>query len=86
MMKAISAQSAAKLSKILIAKLGTPEGGSPACDIYGTTYESTWRYRRDDGTSWSKLGFGPTRKMVTLREFIRKNGEKVYSFSVYICK
>jgi hypothetical protein len=63
----ISEQSAKKLCHVLTRKLGTPEGGSPASFMGRTEYEHSWRYRLDDGTALARLGYGPTRKMVTLQ-------------------
>ena len=61
----ISPHSARLLSLRLCAKLGTPESSAWSCQNRWHT-ESTWRFRTDDGSAWSRLGHGPTRKMVTL--------------------
>lgn len=82
----LKAESARKLSRILMAKLGAPEGGSPGCDHWGTEYQFTWRYRHDDGTSWAKRGFGPTRKMVTLSRFEPKAGAPVFRMWIHLCE
>ena len=81
----LSADSAHKLSRVLTAKLGTPEGGSPGCDIRGTEYQWSWRYRHDDGSALAKRGFGPTRKMITLSRFEPKNGAPRFRFWVHLC-
>jgi hypothetical protein len=82
----IKAESARKLSRVLMAKLGPPEGGSAGCDHWGTEYQFTWRYRHNDGSTWAKLGFGPTRKMVTLSRFEPKNGTPVFRMWIHLCK
>ena len=61
----ISELVAQKLSQKLCKKLGTPEGNS-GCYMGKWLTQSTWRYRRDDGSNWARLGYGPTSKMVTL--------------------
>lgn len=83
--KIISAEAARKLSRILSAKNGSPEGGSPGCDRRGTEYQWTWRYRVNDGSAFARLGFGPTRKMVTLSELTDKCGVTTCRIWVHIC-
>jgi hypothetical protein len=61
----ITADWARKLSLRLCATLGTPESAAWSHDSHWHT-EITWRFRTNDGSAWSRLGFGPTRKMVTL--------------------
>jgi len=81
----ISENSARKMSRVLMSKLGQPEGGDACCDHWGTEWQSTWRYRHDDGTTWARMGYGPTRKMVTLSERTDKTGKKTFRFWVHIC-
>ena len=61
----ISAESARKLSLRLCATLGTPESSAWSHESRWFT-EATWRFRVQDGSPWAQLGFGKTRKMVTL--------------------
>ena len=76
----ISADAARKLSVRLCAKLGTPESASWSHESRWHT-EATWRFRADDGSAWSRLGFGPTRKLVTLAT---KDGVPTF-VHVYVC-
>ena len=64
----LSETQARKLGRVLTHKCGSPEGGSPACFMGRTEWQWTWRYRIDDGSALARLGFGETRKMVTLSE------------------
>ncbi len=68
-----------------MSKLGQPEGGSPNCDFWGTEWQLTWRYRKDDGTTWARMGYGPTRKMVTLSERTEKTGKKTFRIWIHLC-
>lgn len=62
----ISAPCARRIALSLVAKLGTPEGSSWSERGGQWCTETTWRYRRPDGSPWARLGYGATRKMVTL--------------------
>lgn len=75
--KAISDTVAHRLSARLCATLGTPEGNSGMETGSIWVAESIWRYRIDDGSSMAKFGYGPTRKMVTLRSSVKPDGGAV---------
>lgn len=62
----VSHQIGQRICRALVAKLGQPESSS-ASDRGKWVSECSFRFRRDDGSVWSRLGSGPTRKMVTLR-------------------
>lgn len=61
----ISRAIASRIERNLLARLGQPETSS-ASDLGHWITEATYRFRRNDGSAWSRLGFGPTRKLVTL--------------------
>ena len=79
----ISATQALKASRILTAKLGTPETESGFI-AGGTSHhfsQALWRFRRDDGTPEARLGFGATRKTVSI-VCDEKHGQKSFAISV----
>jgi len=81
----ISAAQASKASRVLCSKLGTPETSSGFV-TGGTSHyhaSASWRFRHDDGSPESRLGFGPTRKMVTITSD-EKGGEISYAIHVHI--
>lgn len=81
--KTISDTVAHRLSARLVATLGTPEGSSGMETGSVWVSESTWRYRTDDGSSMARHGYGPTRKMVTLRSAVQPDGTTSYVMFVY---
>lgn len=87
-MKQISAESAIKLSRALTAKLGVPEGSGGALLGAVSTWEhcTSWRYRTDDGSGWARLGYGPTRKTVTLTSREKAGYSAEYFLSVHVAK
>ncbi len=56
---------ASRIERNLFARLGQPETSS-ASDLGEWITEATFRFRLDDGSTWARLGMGPTRKLVTL--------------------
>lgn len=76
--------SAEKLSRILTAKHGPPETASGVVPFMGIAFcDHSWRLRDDDGSALARLGFGPTRKLVTLSRSERA-GQIAYYVSVFI--
>lgn len=81
----ISAAQAFKAHRVLCAKLGTPETQSGFI-TGGTSHyhaSASWRFRFDDGSPEARLGFGPTRKMVTITSD-EKCGQTSYALHIHI--
>ncbi len=65
MTRTIPVTVAARIASRLGSTLGNPETSTGS--LLGVWHSGmTWRFRRNDGSPWSRLGFGPTRKLVTL--------------------
>lgn len=56
---------ASRICAKLTALLGSPETSSGMVNGVWCC-DAAWRFRRDDGSTWARLGMGPTRKMVQL--------------------
>lgn len=83
----ISATQAFKASRVLTAKLGMPETASGFI-TGGTSHyfsQSSWRFRRDDGSPLARIGFGPTRKMVSITKD-EKPDRTTFSLSITLSK
>lgn len=78
--KTIPASVASRISRTLCAKIGTPESSTGS--LLGVWHsEVTWRIRRNDGSGWAKLGFGPLRALVSLS--YRDNATESAILTVY---
>jgi hypothetical protein len=77
----LSENQAAKLSRVLCSKLGTPEGSSGWEPVGLYVSESSWRYRLP---SAFPLLPGATRKMVTLQRR-EQHGKIAFAAFVHLC-